>query len=249
MSSGSAAIPLLKAAPEADQVADRLAGGPWRGLELCLAPRHVATPEALAAAIPAGRGAADAGHVLTAECPVAWPSGAFVRVDRLDEEARRGIEASVRFASEGGSRVLAIHLFVPMTPEEYREHGRLDEAAADEYLRFYVRACAARGVTPLIENVPPVLRMRTGGVFLTPVGGHWRDLKAWCARVEGLRTTFDTSHAALFEHFAAAYPSLFGLADAAELGLGRWVEELAGLADVAHVSDAHGLLGEGLPYG
>ena len=51
MSSGSAAIPLLKAAPEAAQVADRLSGGDWRGLELCLAPRHVETPGALDAAI------------------------------------------------------------------------------------------------------------------------------------------------------------------------------------------------------
>src|SRR6187200_2243508 len=105
MSTGSAAIPLLKAAPEAAQVADRLAGGDWRGMELCLAPRHVATPEALDAAIEAGRHAADAA-VLTAECPVAWPSGAFVRVDRLDEEARHGIEASARFAAAIGAPVL-----------------------------------------------------------------------------------------------------------------------------------------------
>src|SRR5918995_679425 len=41
MSIGSAAIPLLKAAPEADQLADRLEGGPWSGLELCLLPGHV----------------------------------------------------------------------------------------------------------------------------------------------------------------------------------------------------------------
>jgi hypothetical protein len=172
MSSGSAAIPLLKAAPEAAQVADRLSGGRWRGLELCLAPRHVASAEALDAAIAVGRGVKDAGHVLTAECPVAWPSGAFVRVDRLDDEARRGIEASARFAAGIGAPVLTIHLFVPMTPEAYRDHGALDAAAVEEYLTFYARACAAEGVTPLIENVPPVLRMRTGGVFLTPVGGH-----------------------------------------------------------------------------
>src|SRR5688572_11473704 len=249
MSSGSAAIPLLKAAPEAAQVADRLSGGGWRGLELCLAPRHVATPEALAGAIEVGRRAADAGLVLTAESPVAWPSGAFVRVDRLDDEAKRGIEASARFAAGIGAPVLTIHLFVPMTPDEYRDHGALDEEAVAEYLAFYAAACRAEGVTPLIENVPPVLRMRTGGVYLTPIGGHWRDIREWCARIDGLRTTFDTSHAALFEHFAAAYPSLFGLADAAELSLERWVDELAGLIDVAHVSDAHGLLGEGLPYG
>src|SRR5688500_9981116 len=141
MSSGSAAIPLLKAAPEAGQVADRLSGGDWRGLELCLAPRHVATPEALAAAIDVGRRVADAGHVLTAECPVAWPSGAFVGVDRLDEEAKRGIEASARFAAGIGAPVLTIHLFVPMTPEEYRDHATLDEDSVAEYLSFYAAAC------------------------------------------------------------------------------------------------------------
>src|SRR5689334_22369957 len=119
MSRGSAAIPLLKAAPEADQVADRLYGGDWRGLELCLAPRHVATGEALDAAIAAGREVTDRGLALTAECPVAWPSGAFVRVDRLDDEARRGIEASARFAAGIGASVLTIHLFAPMTPEAY----------------------------------------------------------------------------------------------------------------------------------
>src|SRR5215207_1437853 len=249
MSSGSAAIPLLKAAPEGEQVADRLSGGPWRGLELCLAPRHVATAEAVDAAIAVGRGVAESGHVLTAECPVAWPSGAFVRVDRLDDEARRGIEASARFAAGIGSPVLTIHLFVPMTPEEFRDHGALDEQAVADYLAFYAAACLGAGVTPLIENVPPVLRVRTGGVYLAPVGGHWRDVREWCARVEGVRTTFDTSHAALFEHFAAAYPTLFGLPDGGDLSLDRCVDELGALTDVAHVSDAHGLLGEGLPYG
>jgi nucleoside-diphosphate-sugar epimerase/sugar phosphate isomerase/epimerase len=249
MSSGSVAIPLLKAAPEAAQVADRLAGGDWRGMELCLAPRHVETEAALAQAIGVGRDVAARGLALTAECPVAWPSGAFVRVDRLDDEARSGIEASARFAAAIGAPVLTIHLFVPMTPEDYRAHGRLDDAAVEEFLLFYARACQAEGVTPLIENVPPVLRMRTGGVYLSPVGGHWRDLQMWCDRIEGLRTTFDTSHAALFASFAAAYPSLFDLASDDELQLDRFADELLELSDVAHVSDAHGLLGEGLPYG
>ena len=91
--------------------------------------------------------------------------------------------------------------------------------------------------------------MRTGGVFLSPVGGHWRDLLEWRERVPELGFTFDTSHAALFRTFAAAYPSLFGLASDEELSLERYVEELGPAAEVAHVSDAHGLLGEGLPYG
>jgi nucleoside-diphosphate-sugar epimerase len=91
--------------------------------------------------------------------------------------------------------------------------------------------------------------MRTGGVFLSQVGGHWRDLLEWRKRVPELGFTFDTSHAALFRSFAAAYPSLFGLASDEELSLDRYVEELGPAAEVAHVSDAHGLLGEGLPYG
>ncbi len=90
--------------------------------------------------------------------------------------------------------------------------------------------------------------MRTGGVFLSPIGGHWRDLLAWRERIPELGFTFDTSHAALFRAFAAAYPSLFGLSDDEELDLGRYVEELGPAADVAHVSNAHGVLGEGLPY-
>src|SRR5918992_2124548 len=146
MSSGSAAIPLLKAAPEPVQVADRLSGGPWRGLELCLAPAHVGTAEVLERAIAVGRGVAEQGLALTAECPVAWPSGAFVRVDRLDVEARRGIEASARFAAEIGAPVLTIHLFVPLSPEAYRDHDGLDEAAVERFLRFYADTCAARGV-------------------------------------------------------------------------------------------------------
>jgi nucleoside-diphosphate-sugar epimerase len=251
MSTGYAAIPLLKAAPEPDQIADRMAGGGWRGIELCLMPSHVEDDDAVARAIEASRQAL-AGHnaVVTAEAPVSWPSGAHMRVDRLDAEARAGIERSVEFAVGVGSQVLTIHLFVPQTPEEYRSSlGGPDDQAIAEFLRFYADACGARGVTPLIENIPPVLRMRTGGVFVTKIGGHWRDLLHWRERIPELGFTLDTSHAALFRNFAAAYPSLFDLDSDDELDLARYVEELGPASEVAHVSDAHGLLGEGLPYG
>ena len=145
--------------------------------------------------------------------------------------------------------MLTINLFVPMTPDDFPSADGSDETAIDAFLRFYADACVRRGVRPLIENVPPILRMRTGGVYLSPIGGHWRDLLAWRERVPELGFTFDTSHAALFRSFAAAYPGLFGLASADELELARYVEELGPGAEVAHVSDAHGLLGEGLPYG
>ena len=250
MSTGSAAIPLLKAAPEPDQIAERLEGGPWRGLELALMPWHVADDGALARAAAAVRQGVDGRAVaVTAEAPVSWPSGAFVRVDRLTDEARRCVERSADFAAAIGSSVLTIHLYAPMPPDEFRDASRLDEDAVERFLRFYADACRARDVVPLVENVPPVLRMRVGGVFLSPLGGHWRDLLRWQERVPELRFTLDTSHAALFRSFAAAYPTLFGLVSEEELELDRYVEELGPSVEVAHVSDAHGLLGEGLPLG
>ena len=198
------------------------------------------------AAIAAVRGCGAAR--LTAEAPVAWPSGAFVRVDRLDDEARAGIERSAEFAAGVGSPVLTIHLFIPLDSREYRAHGGDRRGGRARVPAFYAEACAARCHAADRERAA-VLRMRTGGVFLSPVGGHWRDLLDWRERVPELGFTLDTSHAALFRSFAAAYPSLFGLAvrrGARARALRRGAR--AG-AEVAHVSDAHGLLGEGLNYG
>jgi nucleoside-diphosphate-sugar epimerase/sugar phosphate isomerase/epimerase len=250
MSTGSRAIPLLKAAPDAGQIAERLDGETWRGLELALMPAHVADDHAVRTAIETVQaGTEGRGLVLTAEAPVSWPSGAFVRVDRLTDEARRCIERSADFAAAIGSPVLTIHLYAPLSPEEFPAAPPLDDAAIEEFLRFYAASCLDRGVMPLIENVPPVLRMRVGGVFLSQIGGHWRDLRRWRARVPELRFTLDTSHAALFRTFATAYGSLFGVASDEELGLATYVEELAPGLEMAHVSDAHGLVGEGLPLG
>ncbi|HEV3001565.1 MAG TPA: polysaccharide biosynthesis protein [Solirubrobacteraceae bacterium] len=249
MSTGSASIPLLKAAPEPEQVAERLEGGDWRGMELALLPPHVADDAALDRAIAAVN---DTVHgrdvVLTAEAPVSWPSGDHVRVDRLTDEARAGIERSARFAAAIGSPVLTIHLYIPQTAHELRAGGAVDEHAVEEFLAFYARACTERDVIPLIENVPPVLRMRTGGAFFTPIGGHWHDLLEWRERIPELGFTLDTSHAALFRAFANAYPSLFGLESDEGLELERYVEELGPATRVAHVSNASGVLGEGLRY-
>jgi nucleoside-diphosphate-sugar epimerase/sugar phosphate isomerase/epimerase len=250
MSTGSGAIPQLKAAPLAEQIDERLEDGTWAGLELALMPADVADDEALGRAVEATL-SATAGRklALTAEAPVSWPSGSPVRVDRLTEEARASIERSAEFAGAIGSPVLTIHLYAPVSPDEFRAGPSLDWQEVERFLRFYAEACAARGVRPLVENVPPVLRMRVGGLFLSELGGHWRDLLRARELVPELGFTFDTSHAGLFRNFAAAYPSLFGLASDEGLELARYVEELESGIEVAHVSDAHGLLGEGLPYG
>src|SRR2546421_10937874 len=146
MSTGSAPILLLKAAPEREQLADRLDGGGWDGLEVPLMPAHVADDGAVERAIAAVTEAAP--RAVTAEAPVAWPSGAFVRVDRLDDEARAGIERSARFAAGVGSPVLTIHLFVPLDPDEYRAGAPLDEDGVQAFLDFYAAACAGEGAPP-----------------------------------------------------------------------------------------------------
>src|SRR3954468_4443000 len=248
MSTGFASTPLLKAAPEREQLADRLDEGGWRGIEIALMPHHIADDDALALAATVTQQATE-GLVVTAEAPVAWPSGTFVRVARLEDEARAGIERSAEFAARVGSPVLTIHLFIPLSPDEFRASGAVDADAVEEFLGFYADACVRRGVDPLIENVPPVLPMPTGGVYLSPIGGHWRDLVEWRERVPELGFTIDTSHAALFRSFATTYPGLFAHPWDEELELIRYVEELGPHAEVAHISDAHGLLGEGLPYG
>src|SRR5689334_5756602 len=117
MSTGSPATPLLKAAPKPDQLAERLAGGPWGGLEICLMPGDVADDAAVARAADAVNAAIGSapGAIALAEAPVAWPSGAHVRVDRLDDEVRAGLARSAAFAAAIGSPVLTIHLFAPQT--------------------------------------------------------------------------------------------------------------------------------------
>ena len=250
MSTGSAAIPQLKAAPSASQIAERLTGGPWAGLELALMPADVADDAAVARAVAETLRASEGhGLALTAEAPVSWPSGDFVHVERLTDEARACITRCVDFAAAIGSPVLTLHLYAPVSPAAFRAGAPVDEERLGGFLRFYADACLAREITPLVENVPPVLRMRVGGLFLSELGGHWRDLQRARELVPELGFTLDTSHAGLFRSFAAAYPGLFGLASDDGLELDRYVQELGARTVVAHVSDAHGILGEGLPYG
>src|ERR687886_674667 len=137
MSPGSKPTLQLKAAPRPEQLADRLEGGPWDGIEIALMPDDIATEDTLDRAVRTVSGAGVHRPIpsITAEVPVAWPSGAFVRVDRLDDEARTGIERSAEFAARVGSPLLIIHLFIPLSPQEFRTAGSVDTEAVEEFLR------------------------------------------------------------------------------------------------------------------
>ena len=138
----------------------------------------------------------------------------------------RGLVRSARFAAEIGSPVLTIHLFAPLSPEEFRAAAPLDAGdggGVPALLRRRLRV--ARGHAADRKRPADPAHAQGRRVPLAG-GGHWRDLLEWRVRVPELGFTFDTSHAALFRSFAAAYPSLFGLASDERSRARRYVEEL-----------------------
>ena len=181
MSTGFDAIPLLKAAPDPEQIAERLAGGVPLGIELCLGPRDVESPELIAAVTEAARTALpERDCAVTAEAPVSWPSGAHVRVDRLDDEARAGIERSAEFAEGVGSPVLTIHLFTPKSPEEFRSDWRPDGARGCKFCAA-VRRSTVASFRP--ATAPPLLMSRRSPSSRRPLPksccSTWRKRRAF----------------------------------------------------------------------
>ncbi len=89
MSTGSAStpsIPLLKAAPEPDQVAERLQGGDWPGMELALLPHHVADDAALDRAIAAVKPGASGRAIYELVCEVFHDAGYPTQLSKKEGE-------------------------------------------------------------------------------------------------------------------------------------------------------------------
>ena len=65
-------------------------------------------------------------------------------VDRLDDEARAGIERSASFAAAIGSPVLTIHLFTPLDPVALsRDAADLDEREVERSSTFYAETASS----------------------------------------------------------------------------------------------------------
>jgi sugar phosphate isomerase/epimerase len=162
-----------------------------------------------------------------------------------------------------GATALVIHAIVPRTqliwdPVERQE---LLERCA-ELLRAYVAAAQRHHLVPTLENVPPVLRMREARYLYTPVGMSPEDLVWFLERAPGLQATLDVSHAQLYVNAQrwealpaeAAVPALAPLRAYVRHfppvpAVDMFVDALGGWLFEAHISNARGLLGEGLPYG
>jgi len=254
---------LLKARPTPAQLRDRLAAPRPDGLELYLDARDIAPddwlPRLLAILEAAPR--ADSGFQYIVEGPIRSLDGAFFDVTR---DAPADDEAIVRLTRCGaalGARVAVIHLIAPTTDAaaigpEQRERWL---ARALPLLRRYAARCAEAGLTPTIENIPPIAQMREDAATFSAIGVEPEDLIRCCEAVPGLRITFDTSHAGLHLEAIAADPATAPIAlrpavttyaaSATVHSLAEWVERIAPWLINCHISNAAGLLGEGLPYG
>jgi sugar phosphate isomerase/epimerase len=219
------ALILLKARPTVTQLRDRLEAPLPDGVELYIHEDDVSAPdwlETLRSRFDAVR--IPAGFTWIVEGPVWSLDGALFGLCRNDETDRELTRRLVELASALGAVAVNVHCV----------HGGYDASVLDRahrtdaieravpYLEWYVSLCRDAGVLPLIENVPPICRMRRSAIVYTPIGVEWEDLLECCERVPGLGLTLDTSHAQLAVNAFRGVPAEAGLETAARYyrGLG-----------------------------
>jgi hypothetical protein len=250
---------VLKARPTAEQLADRLRPTPPEGLEVYLDAVDI-SGEGWLHTLRARFAEQDlpSDFALIVEGPVRSLDGAFFDLSADTSANREVVDRLAIFGGAVGAHAACIHLIAPVddlhapTPKEAATALELCLPLAERY----ARVCREAGLVPTVENIPPILRQREGRFMRSPIGGPPEHLRWLADRVEGLRTTVDTSHAQLFLNCAEADPSAEHAALAAGTAnlspvrtLPEYLAVLAGRIESGHVSDADGLLGEGLPYG
>jgi hypothetical protein len=159
-----------------------------------------------------------------------------------------------------GARAVNIHVIAP-SPDLSRLTRETHSALLDRatpFLRHFVEVTRAAEALPTVEHMPPVLRMRRSDFSFTPIGMASDDFRVLTQRIDGLRTLADTSHAALYLNARhqppdPAYPWSEPLRHYLD-ELPAEPEDLIGFLEAlpnlenAQVSNAAGVLGEGLAY-
>jgi hypothetical protein len=255
----------LKARPTPVQLADRLrpVDGAWPdGLELYLAAADLATPAHVDAVVDRLQ-AADVPHdfALLIEGPVDSLDGGDFDVTRQSDADRLVVERLADLAHRIGARAVNIHVISP-SADLSRLTLECRAALLDLALPFlsrFVEVIQAAGAVPTVENMPPVLRMRRSDFSFTPIGMASEDLRWLVERLPGLRVLPDTSHAGLYLNARRLAPDpahawsaplssyLNALPDEASDLVG-YMQSLAPHVENAQISNASGVLGEGLAY-
>ncbi|HEY8597634.1 MAG TPA: hypothetical protein VIL85_04345 [Thermomicrobiales bacterium] len=253
---------LLKARPTSAQLHDRLLAPRPAGLELYLDARDIGPTDWLPRlrGIMAAAPTVDEHFQYIVEGPIRSLDGAFFDVTRQAHADEEALVRLTRFGGELGASVAVIHLIAPTSdPAALAPAARAASLArALPLLRHYATLCHDAGLTPTIENIPPIAQMREGAATFSAVGVEPEDLLWCCERVPGLGITFDTSHAGLHLEAVAADPTTTPAAlrpavasykaTATVRTLDDWLDTIAPYLVNCHISNAAGLLGEGLPY-
>lgn len=252
---------LLKARPTPSQLADRLrpVDGVWPdGLELYLAAADLMHVDAIAERINST--SVPAGFVWLIEGPVDSLDGADFDVTRASVADLQVIHRLADLAQRISARAVNIHLISP-SPDLSRlnlECRSILLGKATEFFLRFVEVTSKAGAVPTVEHMPPVLRMRRADYAFTPIGMASEDFHELVTRVQGLRVLADTSHAGLYLNARRLPPDpeyrwsgplsdyLAQLPPEAD-DLSGYVSDLPALEN-SQVSNAAGILGEGLPY-
>jgi len=252
---------LLKARPTESQLADRLVAPAPDGIELyldrldLLGERWLETiaDRILSLSLPSS-------FIWIVEAPIRTLGEQFFDVTNDDPDHRETIARVLAVGAAIGAVAANIHVVCPSL-----DAARLGESerraalsAASPLLSHYLAICREFGMTPQIENVPPVGRMRESAYVFSPIGAAPGDLLELAEAFPGLRFTADVSHAALYLNWRSAARSRLNrrfhrVVDfySEPGGPGTLTEFLGELGDrvtALHVSNADGLFGEGLGY-
>ncbi len=252
---------LLKARPTLAQLNDRVVFERFEGLELYLDRADIEdpeSPEAIRRVVERTLARFSGPLSLLVEGPVRSLDGQFFDLSADSPANRETLRRVARAGKAIGATAMCIHLIAPRTDLRISPIERGDALARCATLtRFYVELCEDHLLLPTVENIPPIGRMRESAFMTSPVGIIAEDFLDLCARVPGTRVTFDTSHASLLLNLLADTPpepryanlrrDLLGLTGAHSAV--AYLEALGSLTVSAHVSDARGVLGEGLEYG
>jgi sugar phosphate isomerase/epimerase len=250
----------MKARPTVTQLADRLRpiDGRWPdGLELYLAAADLSDLDGVVERIQ--ERAVPDGFAFLIEGPVDSLDGGDFDVTRESPADFEVVRRLAELARRLGARAVNIHLIAPGPVERLTVECR--EALlrkSEPILQAFVTAVEGAGAVPTIENMPPVLRMRRADFAFTPIGMAAEDLRLMAERVPGLKALVDTSHAGLYLNVrngvADDYEWLAPLRDYTRLlpdeGMSvlEYVQHFDPWLENAQVSNAGGILGEGLPY-
>ena len=256
---------LLKARPTPAQLADRLrpVDGVWPdGIELYLAAADLVSPQLVDAVVERiERAEVPPEFAWLIEGPVDSLDGGDFDVSRESDADLLVLERVAGLARRIHARAVNIHVIAP-SPDLSRLALECRAALLNRavpFLERFVELMRGAGAVPTVEHMPPVLRMRRGDFSFTPIGMASDDFRYLVERVDGLRVLVDTSHAGLYLNARRlppdpAYAWSGPLAQylkqlpRAEIDLLGYLRSFPNVEN-AQVSNAAGVLGEGLAYG